>query len=144
MYGVFKNMTPNPHTDRRVCTGGRTYSLGGEGVGGSKVRKTPDTALYSINVSTLWPYSFFLEWEKWEPWDWLLYPVPIYVMFQTLRKYLEQVSRSLLRALRRQPERRFYYRRVLKTVFCQRNFDETNEHGGAASTNSQSVSCMGW
>ncbi len=29
-------------------------TLGGEGVGGSIVRKTQDTALYSIYVSTLW------------------------------------------------------------------------------------------
>ncbi len=33
--------------------GGRTHSLGEEGVGGSIVRKTPDTAFYSIYVSTL-------------------------------------------------------------------------------------------
>ncbi len=40
----------------RLWCRGRTHSLGGEGVGGgSIVRKTPDTALYSIYVlSTLW------------------------------------------------------------------------------------------
>ncbi len=32
---------------------GRTHSLGVEGLGGSIVRKTPDSALYSIYVSTL-------------------------------------------------------------------------------------------
>jgi hypothetical protein len=49
-------LTPHPLTARRrMCLwfGGRTYSLGGEGVGGSIVWKTPDTALYSIYVSTL-------------------------------------------------------------------------------------------
>ncbi len=34
--------------------GGHMHSLGGEGVGRSIVPKTPDTALYSIYVSTLW------------------------------------------------------------------------------------------
>jgi hypothetical protein len=34
--------------------GGRTHSLGGEGVGGSIFWKTPDTALYSTYVSTLY------------------------------------------------------------------------------------------
>jgi hypothetical protein len=51
-------LTPHPLTARRVCSPpplvrGRTPSLGGEGGGGSIVRKTPDTALYSIFVSTL-------------------------------------------------------------------------------------------
>ncbi len=53
---------PHPLTARRVCTppplvrcGVRTHSLGGEGEGGGFiVRKTSDTALYSIYVSTLW------------------------------------------------------------------------------------------
>jgi hypothetical protein len=39
-------------TPRLWCRG-RTYSLGERGWG-SIVRKTPDTALYSINVRTLW------------------------------------------------------------------------------------------
>jgi hypothetical protein len=48
-------LTTRPLTDRRVYPprlwcGGRTHSLGGEGVG---VRKTPDTALYSIYARTL-------------------------------------------------------------------------------------------
>jgi hypothetical protein len=51
-------LTPPPLTARRVCTPPplvrRTHWLGGEGVGGSIVWKTPDTALYSIYVSTLW------------------------------------------------------------------------------------------
>jgi hypothetical protein len=61
-------LTTHPLTARRVCTprlwcGGRTHSLGREGVGGSIVRLTPDTALYSTYVSTLcfvataWPFG---------------------------------------------------------------------------------------
>ncbi len=54
-----KILTPHPLTARRVCAprlwcGGRTHSLGDDGVGGSIFRKTKDTALYSIYVSTLW------------------------------------------------------------------------------------------
>jgi len=42
---------PPPHRSASVYPpGGRTHSLGGEGMGGSIVRKTPDTALYSIYV----------------------------------------------------------------------------------------------
>ncbi len=54
-----KILTPHPPLiARRVCTprlwcGGRTHSLGGEGVGGSIFWKTPETALYSTYVSTL-------------------------------------------------------------------------------------------
>ncbi len=56
MSGVFRN------TARRVCTlctppllvRGEDTLAGGRGGGGSIVRKTPDTALYSIYVSTLW------------------------------------------------------------------------------------------
>ncbi len=40
--------------------GGRTHSLGGEGGGWSIFWKTPDTALYSSYVSTLW-YSLSLQ-----------------------------------------------------------------------------------
>jgi hypothetical protein len=56
MSGVFRNIDPQPITARRMCLwcGGRTHSLGGEGVGGSIVRKTSDTALYSIKISALW------------------------------------------------------------------------------------------
>jgi hypothetical protein len=52
-------LLPHPLTARRVCTphlwcGGRTQTLGGEGVGGGSIFwKTPDTALYSTFVSTL-------------------------------------------------------------------------------------------
>ncbi len=59
MSGVFQNIdTPHPLTARLVCTprlwcGRRTHSLGEKGLGGSIVRTTPDTALHSINVSTL-------------------------------------------------------------------------------------------
>ncbi len=53
MSGVFINIDPPP--PHRLWCGGRTHSLGGGGGGGgSIVRKTPDTALYSIYVSTLW------------------------------------------------------------------------------------------
>jgi hypothetical protein len=58
MSGVFPTIDPHPLTARRVhvrlWSGGRTHLLGGEGVGGSIVRKKLDTALYSICVSTLW------------------------------------------------------------------------------------------
>jgi hypothetical protein len=56
MSGVFRNIDPpTPHrpasvSSPRLWCGGRTHSLGGEGVGGSIVRKTTDTALYSIYV----------------------------------------------------------------------------------------------
>jgi hypothetical protein len=62
MSGVFRNIDPPTPTPPGECvpppppplvSGGRTHSLGGEGVGGSKVRNMPDTALYSIYVSTL-------------------------------------------------------------------------------------------
>ncbi len=50
---------PSPHRPAsvypRLWCGGRTHWLGGEGVGGwSIARKTLDTAVYSIYVSTLW------------------------------------------------------------------------------------------
>ena len=59
MSGVFRNIDPTPHplTARRVCTPlvrGEDTLDGWRGGGGSIVRKTPDTALYSICVSTLW------------------------------------------------------------------------------------------
>jgi hypothetical protein len=54
MSGVFRNT--DPLTARRVCTlwcgGGHTRGVERGGV--SIVRKTPDTALYSMYVSTLW------------------------------------------------------------------------------------------
>jgi hypothetical protein len=51
-------LTPHPLTTRRVCTPpplvrGEDTLARGRGGGGSTVRKTPDTALYSIYVSTL-------------------------------------------------------------------------------------------
>jgi hypothetical protein len=56
MSGVFKNI--DPPTGRRVCNpafgaGGQDTFAGWRGDGGSIVRKTPDTALYSTYVSTL-------------------------------------------------------------------------------------------
>ena len=41
------------------------HSLGGEGGLGSIVRKTPDTALYSIYVSTLWLFLYPLPPSPW-------------------------------------------------------------------------------
>jgi hypothetical protein len=57
MSGVFRNIDPPPLTARRVCTsrlwcGGEDTIARGRGGGGSIVRKTPDTALDSIYVST--------------------------------------------------------------------------------------------
>ncbi len=69
MSGVFWNIDPTPpHRPARLYPprlwcGGRTHSLGGEGVGGSIVRKTPDNALYSIYVRTLCVY---LTQEGWQ------------------------------------------------------------------------------
>jgi hypothetical protein len=47
MSGVFQNIDPPPPHRPAVVVGGRTHSLGGEGVGGSIFWKKPDTALYS-------------------------------------------------------------------------------------------------
>jgi hypothetical protein len=55
MSGVFLNIVP--HRSASVYLPPlRTHSLGGEGGGGggSIFWKTPDTALYSTKVSTLW------------------------------------------------------------------------------------------
>jgi hypothetical protein len=54
MSGVFRNIDP-PLIARRVCTfpplvRGEATLAGWRGGGGSKVQKTPDTALYSIYV----------------------------------------------------------------------------------------------
>jgi hypothetical protein len=58
MSGVFRNIDHPPFTARRVCTPpllarGDDTLAGWRGGGGSIVRKTPDTALHSIYVSTL-------------------------------------------------------------------------------------------
>ncbi len=58
MSGVFRilTLTPSPPGEclhPHLWCGGRTHSLGGEGAG-VNIRKTPDTALYSTYVSTLW------------------------------------------------------------------------------------------
>jgi hypothetical protein len=58
MSGVFQNIDPpTPHRPAgvppRLWCGGRTHSLGGEGVGAQYFWKTPDTALYSKYVTTL-------------------------------------------------------------------------------------------
>ncbi len=61
MSGVFRNIDPPP-PHRPASVRGRTLAFGAggghtfaewRGGWGSKVRKTPDTALYSIYVSTL-------------------------------------------------------------------------------------------
>ncbi len=59
MSGVFRNMPPPPPPrPARVCppplVRGEDTLAGWRGGGGSIVRKTPDTALYSIYVSILW------------------------------------------------------------------------------------------
>ncbi len=49
--------TPSPPGEcvpHRLWCGGRTHSLGLKGGWGKIFWKTPDTALYSTNVSTLW------------------------------------------------------------------------------------------
>jgi hypothetical protein len=62
MSGVYRNIdTPPPHRPASVYPhafgAGEDTLAGWRGCGGSIVRKTPDTALYSINVSTLWQES---------------------------------------------------------------------------------------
>jgi hypothetical protein len=60
MSGVFQNIDPPPPHRPAGCyphafgAGGGRVSLGGEGVGRPIFWKTPDTALYSTYVSTLW------------------------------------------------------------------------------------------
>ncbi len=59
MAGVFRNIDPPPpHRPASVYPpafrAGVGHTPGWKGGGGSIVRKTPDTALYSIYVSTLW------------------------------------------------------------------------------------------
>jgi len=60
MSGVFQNIDPPPpHRSASVnpclLSGGEDKLAGWRGGGGSIVRKTLDTALYSIYVSTLCP-----------------------------------------------------------------------------------------
>jgi hypothetical protein len=52
---VFRNIDPSPpgasvSPPPRLWCAGRTHSLGGEGGGGSIVRKTPDKALYVLYI----------------------------------------------------------------------------------------------
>ncbi len=58
MSGVFQNIDPPPPGEfvpPRLWCVGRPHSLGEEGGGGGSILwKTPDTALYSTYVSTLW------------------------------------------------------------------------------------------
>jgi hypothetical protein len=59
MSGVSKILTPHPLVARRVCNPpplvrGEDTLARWRGGGGSIVWKTPDTALYSTYVSTLW------------------------------------------------------------------------------------------
>ncbi len=58
MSGVFRIIDPPPLTARRVCTPpplvrGEDTLAGWRGGGGSIVRKTPDTALYSLGICAL-------------------------------------------------------------------------------------------
>jgi hypothetical protein len=64
---VFQNIDPHPPPPppNRLASvyppplvRGRTHSLGEEGGGGSIFWKTPDTALYSTYVRTLWAEVF--------------------------------------------------------------------------------------
>jgi hypothetical protein len=63
-----KVLTPPPHRPASLypCLwyGGRTHSLGGEGVGGSIFWKTPDTALDSTYVSNLWRYCLLVSKDR--------------------------------------------------------------------------------
>jgi hypothetical protein len=55
MSGVFRNIDPPTPSPPGVVGGGGEDTLAGwRGGRGSIVRKTPDTVLYSIYVSTLW------------------------------------------------------------------------------------------
>jgi hypothetical protein len=56
MSGVFQNIDPPPPSP--PGRGGETLA-GWRGGGGSIFWKTPDTALYSTYVSTLWPGAFY-------------------------------------------------------------------------------------
>jgi hypothetical protein len=61
MSGVFRNIdppTPSPPGERvpPALVRGEDTLARGRGVGGSIDWKTPDTALYSIYVSTLWSH----------------------------------------------------------------------------------------
>jgi hypothetical protein len=60
--GVFRNIEPPPpHRPARPLVRGEDTLAGWRGGGGSIVRKMPDTALYSIYVSTLWYKSIMKE-----------------------------------------------------------------------------------
>jgi len=69
MTGVFRNIDPPP-PHRRASVNppplvrGEDTLAGWRGGGGSIVRKMPDTALYSLYVSTLW-----WELDKEKPWS---------------------------------------------------------------------------
>ncbi len=68
MSGIFRNIDPPPLTARRVCTPpplvrGKDTLAGWRGGGGSIVRKMPDTALYSMYVSTLCRQLCILIWS---------------------------------------------------------------------------------
>ncbi len=67
MSGVFRNIDPPAPLQPGECVvyppslvRGEDTLAGWRGGGGSIVRKTPDTALYSTYVSTLWLPAFYL------------------------------------------------------------------------------------
>jgi hypothetical protein len=62
MSGVFRNIDPPPpHPPPAFGAGGGHTRWVERGWGGAIVRKTPDTALYSIYVSTVWFWLLALE-----------------------------------------------------------------------------------
>ncbi len=66
MSGVFQNIYPHPltaHSPPPPLVRGRTHSLGGEGVGGSIVRKTPVIGLASYSIIPLRKTLFYPEWN---------------------------------------------------------------------------------
>ncbi len=76
MSGVFQNIDPPPPPPHRPASvyppafGARGYTLAGwRGGGGSIVRKTPDTALYSIYVSILGPPPSPFCWQNSDNWS---------------------------------------------------------------------------
>jgi hypothetical protein len=86
MSGVFQNIDPPPPLRPAFGAGGGNIARG-RGGWGPIVRKTPDTALYSVYVSTLWArlflipvFSFVLSRSKA-----CLYTVPVHTTYIKLQ-----------------------------------------------------------